>query len=150
MFAIVEISGTQFKVEKGNKLEINRLKESKIGENVEFNRVLLLDDNGKLSFGNPFIEGACVKAKVLDVKRGDKVIVYKMKSKKRYRKTQGHRQELCTIEITNVSASGAAVSPYENAKKIGDVKEKTARPKKAAAKKVATTKKPRVKKEATK
>jgi large subunit ribosomal protein L21 len=105
MFAIIETSGTQYKVEKGNILDVNRIHEEE-GKSIDINEVLLLEDNGKTNIGTPYINGAHVQAKVVAHKRGDKIVVFKMKAKKRYQKTQGHRQDLTTIEITEIKTTG--------------------------------------------
>ncbi len=102
MFAIIETGGKQYKVEKGMKLEIERL-EGKEGDSITFDSVLLTNDK-ETKVGNPEVKGASVKAKIIEHKRGDKIVVFKMKPKKRYQKTQGHRQELTTIEITDIKA----------------------------------------------
>lgn len=101
MLAIIETGGKQYKIEKGSILEIERLNETE-GDTVKFDKVLLLDDNGTTKVGSPFLEGISVSGKVVKHKRGEKIVVYKMKAKKRYQKTQGHRQELTTIEITEI------------------------------------------------
>ena len=103
MFAIVETGGTQYKVEKGTILDVNRM-EGAEGSSVVFDQILLIDTN----VGTPTIPGASVTAKIVAHKRGDKIVVFKMKAKKRYQKTQGHRQELTTLEITDIKASGTA------------------------------------------
>lgn len=104
MLAVVEIKGQQFKVEKGQKLFVNLVHE-KEGESVEFDKVLLLDNEGEIKVGTPVIEGAKVKAKVLaeDLK-GDKVIVFKKKRRKGYRVKNGHRQHFTQIEIEEIVA----------------------------------------------
>jgi large subunit ribosomal protein L21 len=92
MYAIVEIAGQQFKVENGKKIFVHRL-ESEEGTEVEFDKVLLIDDEGKITIGEPTIKDAVVGARVLDDKvRGDKLIVFKKKRKKGYRVKNGHRQ----------------------------------------------------------
>lgn len=103
MIAIVDIAGQQFKVEKGQKLFVNRL-EGEAGEKVEFSNVLMLDNEGKLSVGTPKVEGASVSAKILEHLKGDKVLVFKKKRRKGYQKLNGHRQYLSKIEIENITA----------------------------------------------
>ncbi|MBU1151854.1 50S ribosomal protein L21 [Patescibacteria group bacterium] len=100
MFAIIETAGAQYKVEKGAKIEVNRM-EGKEGSSIKIDQVLLIDDNGKVEVGTPTV-GAEVTAKILEHKRGEKIVVFKMKAKKRYQKTQGHRQELTVLEITDI------------------------------------------------
>jgi large subunit ribosomal protein L21 len=141
MYAIVEIAGHQFKVSKDLKVYVNRLA-SEEGSKITFDKVLLLDDNGTITLGAPAIEGASVEAKVLQHLKGDKVIIFKKKRRKGYKKRNGHRQYLTQIVIEGISTSAP----------------KKAAPKKAAAEVVATEevavpkvkKAPKAKKEDTK
>ena len=103
MYAIVEIAGQQFKVEKERKVYVQRLPQDE-GADVTFERVLLIDNEGDISVGAPVVEGASVTAKVLKHLKGDKVIVFKKKRRKGYRKKNGHRQYLTQIQITEVLA----------------------------------------------
>ena len=103
MYAIVEIAGQQFKVEKDQKIFVHRL-EQKAGESIEFENVLLIDDEGSVKVGAPNVEGAKIIAKVLrDDVRGDKVRVFKKKRRKGYQKETGHRQDFSQIEIQEIS-----------------------------------------------
>ncbi|WP_418264734.1 50S ribosomal protein L21 [Flavobacterium faecale] len=106
MYAIVEIAGQQFKVSKDLKVYVHRLA-SEEGSKVSFDKVLLLDDNGNVTLGAPAIEGASVEAKVLQHLKGDKVIVFKKKRRKGYKKRNGHRQYLTQIVIEGITAAGA-------------------------------------------
>ena len=106
MYAIVEIAGQQFKVSKDLKVYVNRLTNEE-GSKVSFDKVLLLDDNGTITLGAPAIEGASVEAKVLQHLKGDKVIIFKKKRRKGYKKRNGHRQYLTQIVIEGISATGA-------------------------------------------
>ena len=106
MYAIVEIAGQQFKVEKDQKLFVHRL-ESKEGSKVTFDNVLLLANGDKISVGAPAIDGAQVGVKVLKHLKGNKVIVFKKKRRKGYRVKNGHRQALTEIQVENILASGA-------------------------------------------
>ena len=122
MYAIVEIAGHQFKVEKDQKVFVNRL-QTEEGKNVTFDNVLLLADGSKVTVGAPAIDGAQVGAKVLKHLKGDKVIVFKKKRRKGYRVKNGHRQSLTEIQIESIVASGAkkaspakAASPKAEAK----------------------------------
>ena len=141
MYAIVEIAGHQFKVSKDLKVYVNRLA-SEEGSKISFDKVLLLDDNGTITLGAPAIEGASVEAKVLQHLKGDKVIVFKKKRRKGYKKRNGHRQYLTQIVIEGISTSAP----------------KKAAPKKEAAQVVVTEevavpkvkKAPKAKKEETK
>ena|SRR6185295_14761615 len=101
MYAIVEIAGQQFKVQKDQRVYVHRL-ETEEGKTVEFDRVLLLDDNGTVSVGAPVIEGVKVKATVLKHLKGDKVIIFKKKRRKGYKKKNGHRQYLSQIVINDI------------------------------------------------
>ena len=105
MYAIVEIAGQQFKVSKDLKVYVHRLANEE-GSKVSFDKVLLLDDNGSVTLGAPAIEGASVEAKVLQHLKGDKVIVFKKKRRKGYKKRNGHRQYLTQILIEGISATG--------------------------------------------
>ena len=101
MFAIVEIAGQQFKVEKDNKIFVHRLKEEE-GKQVEFKKVLLVDNNGKVKVGVPVVKGAKVSAKILSHLKGDKVKVFKMKRRKGYKVLKGHRQYFTQIQIQDI------------------------------------------------
>lgn len=99
MFAVIETGGKQYKVTKGDVLDIEKL-EGKDGETVKFDKVLLVDEK----VGTPTVSGASVTGKIVGHKRGEKIVVFKMKAKKRYSRTQGHRQEITTVEITDIKA----------------------------------------------
>ena len=103
MYAIVEIAGQQFKVEKEKKFYVHRLPHDE-GVDVTFDKVLLVDNEGVINIGAPVVEGAKVTATVLKHLKGDKVIVFKKKRRKGYRKKNGHRQYLSQIVITEVLA----------------------------------------------
>ena len=105
MYAIVEINGQQFKAEQGKKLFINHIREAEEGQTVEFDKVLLVDNEGAVTVGTPTVEGAKVVCEVINpLVKGDKVIVFKMKRRKDYRKKNGHRQQYTQIEIKSVIA----------------------------------------------
>jgi len=106
MYAIVEIAGHQFKVEKDQKVFVNRLA-SEEGKQVAFDNVLLVADGDKVTVGAPAIGGAQVSAKVLKHLKGDKVIVFKKKRRKGYRVKNGHRQSLTEIQIESILTAGA-------------------------------------------
>jgi len=103
MYAIVEIAGQQFKVEKDQKVYVHRLQHEE-GASIEFDRVLLLQDGSSISVGVPTLAGAVVKATVLSHLKGDKVIVFKKKRRKGYRKLNGHRQCFTQIKIEAINA----------------------------------------------
>ena len=105
MYVIVEINGQQFKVEQGKKLFINHIRESEEGQTVEFNKVLLIDNEGVVTVGTPTIEGAKVVCEVINpLVKGDKVIVFKMKRRKDSRKRNGHREQFTQVEVKSVIA----------------------------------------------
>jgi len=114
MYAIVEIAGQQFKVEEGKKIFVHRLK-AENGKTVEFDQVLLIEDKGKVTVGEPVIKDAVVEAKVLEHLKGDKVIVFKKKRRKGYRVKNGHRQYFTQVEIVSIKekASRKAASKKE-------------------------------------
>jgi large subunit ribosomal protein L21 len=101
MYAIVEIAGQQFKVEADRKIFVHRL-DAEEGTSIDFEKVLLIDNDGKISIGAPVIDGAKVTAKVLSHLKGDKVIVFKKKRRKGYRKKNGHRQYFTQIQIESI------------------------------------------------
>ena len=107
MYAIVEIAGHQYKVQKDQLIFVNRLHEEE-GSKVSFDRVLLIDNNGAISVGAPAVSGAQVTAKVERHLKGDKVIIFKKKRRKGYRKMNGFRASLTEIKIEGITASGAA------------------------------------------
>ena len=160
MYAIVEIAGQQFKVERGTKVYVHRLNAIE-GAKVEFDKVLLVDNGGKVQVGTPSVDGAKVAATVLSHLQGDKVIVFKKKRRKGYQKSNGHRQQLTQILIQGVLGKGETLkdelkaekkAPKPKAEKAEvEVKEaKKAAPKKAAVKKAAAPKKAAPKKAAKK
>ena len=122
MYAIVEIAGQQFKVAKDQKVFVHRLQEDE-GAKVNFDNVLLLDNDGKVQVGAPAIKGAQVSAKILRHLKGDKVIVFKKKRRKGYKKKNGHRQYLTEIQIENIVASGAKKAEKKEVKKAEPKKE---------------------------
>ena len=103
MYAIVDIAGQQFKVAKDQKFYVNRLK-GEAGSIVEFNEVLLLDNEGTVTIGTPLVEGAKVSATILAHLRGDKVKIFKKKRRKGYQKESGHRQNLTQVKIEAINA----------------------------------------------
>ena len=103
MYAIVEINGQQFKVEKDSKVFVHRV-EAEEGAVVDFDKVLLVDNEGDIKVGKPVVEGAKVSAKILSQVKGDKVMVFKKKRRKGYQKMNGHRQQFTEIQIENIIA----------------------------------------------
>lgn len=164
MYAIVEVAGLQYKVAKNQRVFVHRL-EANEGASIELDKVLLIDNSGKITVGSPAIDGARVAAKVLSHLKGDKVIVFKKKRRKGYQKMNGHRQQLTELLIQAVLGKGEKLSDAdaklevasiltlkersrvkpakkvwnnENAEVAEEVKEE--KPKKAAAKKPAAKK----------
>jgi len=103
MYAIVDIAGQQFKVQKDQELFVHRLNGEK-GEKVDFENVLLLENKGKINVGNPKIEGAKVSVKILEHLKADKIIVFKKKRRKNYQKSNGHRQYLTKVVVEKITA----------------------------------------------
>ncbi|HFE64004.1 MAG TPA: 50S ribosomal protein L21 [Caldithrix sp.] len=102
MFAIVDIAGKQFRVEKDKIIKVPYL-HTKVGDSVEFDRVLILENDGKTQVGHPVVEGAKISAKVLEHGRDKKVIVFKKKRRKGYKVKNGHRQFFSKIQIENIA-----------------------------------------------
>ena len=102
MYAVLETGGKQYRVTAGDTLEVERLT-VEAGQPVTFDRVLLINADGKLSVGTPTVASASVIADVVEHKRGDKVIAFKMKRRKGYHRTVGHRQELTVVKVTEIN-----------------------------------------------
>ncbi len=124
MYAIVEIAGQQFKVAKDQKVYVHRLQEAE-GSKVTFDKVMLVEDKGNVTIGAPAIEGAGVTAKILGHLKGDKVIVFKKKRRKGYKKKNGHRQYLTEIQIEGISASGVKKAAAKKEAPKAEVKEES-------------------------
>lgn len=131
MYAIVDIAGQQFKVEKDQEIFVHRL-EGKEGDKVSFDQVLLIDNDGKIAVGAPAIQDAAVTGKIIAHLRGDKVIVFKKKRRKGYKRRNGHRQDMTKIQIESILEKGGSKA----APKKAEVKAEKAAPK-AEAKKAA-------------
>jgi len=105
MYAIVDIQGQQFKAEEGKKFFVHHIKDVEAGQAVEFEKVLLVDNEGAVKVGAPTVEGAKVVVEVIHpLVKGDKVIVFKMKRRKDSRKKNGHRAQFTEVKITKVIA----------------------------------------------
>jgi len=117
MYAVLETGSKQYRVVVGDRLEIERLTVEP-GQAVTFDRVLLLNNDGQLSVGSPIVAGATVLADVVENIRGEKKLTYKLKRRKGYRKTIGHRQELTVVKIKEINGVGvsAKAKPSEKAK----------------------------------
>jgi large subunit ribosomal protein L21 len=101
-YAIVEISGRQFWIETGKYYDLNRIP-TELGTEITLNRVLLVNNEGEILIGKPYVEGVQVRGKILQHLRGRKTIVYKMRPKKKTRKKQGHRQDLTRVLIKEIN-----------------------------------------------
>ncbi|AKL98707.1 50S ribosomal protein L21 [Endomicrobium proavitum] len=105
MYAIVKTGGKQYKVEVGNVLAVEKLNEAEVGKEVVLDEVLFVADGDKATIGKPTVSGASVVAKVKSQKRAPKVLVFKRRPKKGYKKLQGHRQYITELEITSIKAN---------------------------------------------
>ena len=101
MYAVIQTCGKQYKVSKEDVISIDRMP-GKAGDKVEINDVLFASENGKVKIGDPKIEGAVVKAEIVEQFRGEKIIVFKKKRRQNYRRKQGHRQELTNLKIKEI------------------------------------------------
>ena len=104
MKATIKTQGRQYTVQEGDILYVNRYKESNAGDTISISEVLMLGDGEATAFGTPFVDGASVDATIVENKRGKKVIVFKKKRRKGYRRKRGHRQELSVIRIESIKA----------------------------------------------
>ncbi len=103
MYAIVNIAGQQFKVQKDQQVIVHRLVGEE-GKKLEFSDVVLIDNDGKIKVGTPAVQGASVSARIVGHLRGDKIIIFKKKRRKGYQKQTGHRQDLTKIQIDGITA----------------------------------------------
>ncbi len=116
-YAIVEVAGKQLWVEAGRFYDIDRQAVDPDGT-ITLDKVLLLNNDGEPTVGQPYVDGAKVEATVMNHLRGKKIIVYKMKIKKKYRRKQGHRQELTRIMIESISLGGKVIAKGEEASSL--------------------------------
>ena len=138
MYAVVETGGKQYRVAIGDKLMVEKL-EAQEGDDIQLDRVLMVCEDGNVNVGTPLVEGTAVGAKVLLQGRGEKIKVFKFKRRKKYRKTQGHRQSFTQLEITSIG--GSKTAPKKAAKKATPkAVETSTEPKKVAAKKAPAKK----------
>src|SRR4030043_125091 len=141
MYAIVSIAGQQFKVEKNKRIFVHRLP-GEADTTSEFDKVLLIDNEGRINIGNPYIDNALVTARIISHLKGDKVLVFKKKRKKGYRKMNGHRQLLTEIIIDEILENMTAKKTKSDTKaKSGAGRTKKAEPKASSAKKQTKGKK---------
>ncbi len=125
MYAIIEACGKQYKVAEGDVVFFEKL-DAEEGKKVKFENVILLSDDGKVEVGNPYVKGAKVEGKVVSHGKAKKILVYKYKAKKNYRRTQGHRQPYTKVEITSVKAveeKKATVKAEESKAEVAEKKE---------------------------
>ncbi|MBC8112583.1 MAG: 50S ribosomal protein L21 [Verrucomicrobia bacterium] len=102
MYAIVEIAGQQFKVENDRFVYVHKLSKE-AGSEITFDKVLLVENNGAISVGSPTVSGASISAKVLEHIKGERIVVFKKKRRKGYKKRNGHRQEFSKVLINSIS-----------------------------------------------
>ena len=131
MYAIIESCGKQYKVAEGDVVFFEKL-DAEEGKKVTFSNVILVSDEGKVQVGSPYVKGVKVEGKVVSHGKGKKIIVFKMKAKKNYRRKQGHRQPYTKVEITGLKT--AAKKAATTAKKAETAETKTAATKKTTKK----------------
>ena len=106
MYAIIEACGKQYKVTEGDDVFFEKL-DAEEGKKVTFDKVILVSDDKKVQVGNPYVKGIKVEGNVVSHGKGKKILVFKYKAKKNYRRTQGHRQPYTKVEITNIKLPAA-------------------------------------------
>ncbi len=135
MFAVIKTGGKQYKVAKNDVIQVEKLA-AEVGASVDFDQVLMLGDGGATTVGTPLVAGATVRAEVLDQTRGKKIIVFKKKRRKNYRRTQGHRQDITVLRVTDIAGGAkkkAAKPAAKKAEDAGAATEAKPKPKKKAA-----------------
>ena len=147
MYAVIETGGKQYRVQEGDVLNIEKLNVS-AGDDITFDRVLVLSDGEKVQVGTPIVEAAKVFGTVVENGKAEKVIIFKYKSKKDYRKKKGHRQPYTMVKIESLSADGIPAPKKVVEKPAAEAlaTAKLAEEKKPAAKKATAEKKPEAKK----
>lgn len=125
MYAVIETGGKQYRVQEGDVLTVEKLN-AEAGQKVEFDKVLVLAEEGDLKVGAPYVEGAVVSGEVVENGKGKKVIIYKYKAKKDYRKKQGHRQPYTMVKIESLGGKAApkTAAPMQEAEVKEAAKEK--------------------------
>ena len=146
MYAIIESCGKQYKVAEGDVVFFEKL-DAEEGKKVTFDKVILVSNDKKIEVGAPYVKGIKVEGKVVSHGKGKKILVYKYKAKKNYRRTQGHRQPYTKVEITSIKTATAKTEKAETAEKPAA---KTTTTKKTTATKTTTAKATTAKKTATK
>ena len=117
MYAIIESCGKQYKVAKGDVVFFEKL-DTEEGKKVSFDKVILVSEEGKVQIGNPYVKGVKVEGTVVSHGKAKKIIVFKMKPKKNYRRKQGHRQPYTKVEITNIKTSSSKTSTEKSEEKV--------------------------------
>ena len=140
MYAVIEACGKQYKVTKGDVVFFEKL-DAEEGKKITFDNVVLVSDDKKVEVGAPYVKGVKVEGKVVEHGKGKKIIVYKYKAKKNYRRTQGHRQPFTKVEITKIVAGKTAEAKAETTTKTETKKETVKTSAKAETKSASTTKK---------
>ena len=141
MYAIIESCGKQYKVAEGDVVFFEKL-DAEEGKKVTFDNVILVSEEGKVQVGNPYVKGVKVEGKVISHGKGKKIIVFKMKAKKNYRRKQGHRQPYTKVEITTIKTAAKQTETKETAAKATAKKAETTKETatKTTAKKATSTK----------
>ena len=124
MYAIIESCGKQYKVTEGDIVFFEKL-DAEEGEKITFDKVILVSEEGKVQVGNPYVKNVKVEGKVVSHGKGKKIIVFKMKPKKNYRRKQGHRQPYTKVEITSIKTANSktetkAASAKAETKKVAE------------------------------
>jgi large subunit ribosomal protein L21 len=126
MYAVIKTGGKQYRVKEGDLLEIEKLGAEK-GQKINFDQVFLIEDEGRILVGTPVVENAVVRAEVVENYKGDKVLIFKKKRRKQYRRTKGHRQELTKVRIEKIHPDTKLVP--ENELRVEALPVRTAAPK---------------------
>ena len=119
MYAIIESCGKQYKVAEGDVVFFEKL-DTEEGKKVTFDKVILVSEEGKVQIGNPYVKGVKVEGKVVAHGKGKKIIVFKYKAKKNYRRKQGHRQPYTKVEITAVKTSSSKKTTAKAEEKVSE------------------------------
>ena len=152
MFAVIKTGRKQYKVQEGDVLSVEKIIAEK-GQKVGFDRVLLIDDGEKTLIGTPFIENARVQAEVLKNFKDKKVLIFKKKRRKQYRRTRGHRQELTSVKIDRIVPDWSGLSEEERVKletRVERKEETKVEVKKVAKREAKPKREPETKEEAKK
>jgi len=145
MYAVVKTGGKQYRVAKDDVLTVEKL-DGEAGAVIELEQVLAVSDSSGLTIGTPLIDGARVAATVLEQKKADKIIIFKKKRRKNYRRTKGHRQQVTVIRISDILAKGQKAAAATETTAVAPAAAKAAPAKKAAAKKAPAKAKAKTKK----